>query len=94
MAKKIELLSNQFEPTLRLVLCEWGGQFVTWMDNLEIPGYFEGHYYNTLEDAVESFINRLSKLERRICFGSEYFAMKQKYYNEAFEALKKVGEEV
>ena len=36
---------------LSVVLCEWNGEYVTWMHNKEDNGYFWGHYFSDLEKA-------------------------------------------
>lgn len=40
---------------LNIVLCKWGNEFVTWMENTELGGYNHGHYYTDLLEAVEDY---------------------------------------
>lgn len=47
-------------PFLKVVLCEWRGEFVTWIQNIqeEGDGTSAGNYFKNLEDATLDFSTR------------------------------------
>lgn len=57
--EKIEILvKDGTAPYLKVVLCKWGEQFVTWCKNTDLGGYHHGHYFFNLQDALDDFNER------------------------------------
>ncbi len=47
---------------INVVLCETHrGEFVTWVENLETGGVFEGNYFDNLVDAIDDFPKRVRR---------------------------------
>ena len=51
--------SHPMDHYLHHVLCEFNGQFVTWVHNSICGGCFEGSYFTSLSEASDDYFGRV-----------------------------------